>query len=344
MSRYVVPVRPRHATGLVRQVYQQVSRDFGAVVEPFALHSPAPALLAGMWCVCRETLLVGRVPRELKEAVAATVSQVNQCQYCVDAHATMLHASSRHDLAASLTAPGQVNNPAGDDRASQVITWARATRNPGSPILTAAPFMGRDSAEFIGTAVAFHYINRMMTVLGSTSPLPAGVPRGVASRAGGWWYARAVRRPKRPGESLALLPEAELPSELGWAAPSAAVAGAFARFSAVVTEAGKRVLDGSVRSLVRARVQAWNGEDPPLSRAWIDEALAGVAEAFRPAARVALLAALAPHQLDESVIARFRAGEPGDETLVAVLAWSSALVATQIGTWLWRTREWQCEL
>jgi hypothetical protein len=77
--RYVHPVAARAAQGLVGEVYGQVGREFGALVEPFTLHSPSPELLAGAWSACRESLLVGYARREVKEAVAATVSRINRC-------------------------------------------------------------------------------------------------------------------------------------------------------------------------------------------------------------------------------------------------------------------------
>src|SRR3972149_3042849 len=95
--KYIHPVKPGSAQGLVADVYVQVKRDFGRIAEPFLMHSPLPQLLAGAWMVCRETELVGNVPREVKEAVAAAVSQLNQCPYCVDAHTIMLDAAGEHN-------------------------------------------------------------------------------------------------------------------------------------------------------------------------------------------------------------------------------------------------------
>jgi hypothetical protein len=56
--RYVSPVMPGTAAGLVASVYTQAERDFGMVAPPLALHSPAPPLLAAAWVMLRETLLV----------------------------------------------------------------------------------------------------------------------------------------------------------------------------------------------------------------------------------------------------------------------------------------------
>jgi len=76
MIKHIQPVSSASANGLLGQAYPQIKRDFGALVEPFTLHAPAPRLLAGIWMATRETELVGIVRREIKEAVAATVSQL----------------------------------------------------------------------------------------------------------------------------------------------------------------------------------------------------------------------------------------------------------------------------
>jgi len=48
------------------------------------------------------------------------------------------------------------------------------------------------------------------------------------------------------------------------------------------------------------------------------------------AARLALLAALAPHQIDGDAVAAFRAGAPDDAALVAVLAWAAFAAARRV--------------
>jgi hypothetical protein len=66
-AKYVHAVPPAEATGLVAEVYEQLARDF-QIVSPIIVHSPAPRLLAAVWCVLRETLVAGRVSRAHKEA------------------------------------------------------------------------------------------------------------------------------------------------------------------------------------------------------------------------------------------------------------------------------------
>ena len=99
--RYLQPVSPAAATGLVAEVYAQARREFG-LLPPIPLHSPVPRLLAGAWCVLRETLVAGQVARPVKEALAAEISRLNRCPYCIDAHTLMLEAAGERDAAQAL--------------------------------------------------------------------------------------------------------------------------------------------------------------------------------------------------------------------------------------------------
>ena len=121
--KYITPVQPGAAHGLVAAVYNQIKHDFGALVDPFIVHSVSPRLLAAVWAACRESELVGIVPREIKETVAVTVSRTNEVPFCVDAHVVMLHALKAHDVAQSLT-HDRVDRLSGRTRA--VIEWSRA--------------------------------------------------------------------------------------------------------------------------------------------------------------------------------------------------------------------------
>ncbi len=104
----------------------------------------------------------------------------------------------------------------------------------------------------------------------------------------------------------------------------------------MIETAGRNALPADVRALVRKRVAAWNGESPSLSRGWVEEAIAGLDDSSKPAARLALLVALASYQVDESVIEAYRAQHPGDDTLIEAAAWASFIAAQRVGTWLYQ--------
>jgi alkylhydroperoxidase family enzyme len=85
--KYVSPVRPNEARGLVATVYQQMENDYGFLAPPITLHSPSPTVMAASWLMMRETLLAsGRADRVVKESVASAVSEANACPYCVEVH------------------------------------------------------------------------------------------------------------------------------------------------------------------------------------------------------------------------------------------------------------------
>jgi AhpD family alkylhydroperoxidase len=333
--RYIQPVAPNVTQGLVARVYPQIKKEFGALVEPFTLHSPSPELLAGAWSACRESLLVGTVRREVKEAVAATVSRINQCPYCVDAHTIMLNATSAHNAADAIV--HQRDDRIRDPDVRSIVKWAAATRSPGAEVLLSPPFSQKDAPEIMGTAVFFHYVNRMASVLLSDTPLPSNhlLLKGIFKKVAGWFFSKAIHRSKPLGASLELLPGSELPDDLVWAKRSPNIAGAFARFAAVVDTAGRAVIPEDVRDRVVSQVRAWDGKDPGLGRHWVDEAMNGLDEKSKAIGRLVLLTALAPYQVDERVVNAFTTHNIGEDRLISALAWGSFTASRRIGTWLY---------
>ncbi|HEY3231765.1 MAG TPA: carboxymuconolactone decarboxylase family protein [Roseiflexaceae bacterium] len=331
--KYVTPVPCGAATGLTAEVYRHMQADF-LPVPPLTLHSPVPHILAGVWSILRETLRTGQVNRALKEAVAAAVSKTNACPYCVDVHTSMLHATSNHDAADAILR-GDYDH-IHDEQLNAIVQWVLANRTPQANGALPPPFAPSDAPEIIGTAIAFHYINRMVNVFLGETFLP--VPSALKGLAGRLFGATAGRRfvsgSLRQGDSLKFVPQARLPDDLSWAAANPAVAGAFAGFAEVVDAAGDAVLPAAVRVLVRNHVQAWHGEAMGMSRRWVEDAVVEVKEAHRAAARLALLTALASYQVDASVVEGFQARYPEDAQLIAATAWASFTAARRVGTWL----------
>ena len=269
--RYVKPIPYRSATGLVAQTYQQMQSDFFPV-PLLTVHSPAPQIMTGVWSILRESLLAGNVNRTQKEVTAAAVSKTNECPFCVDAHSLMLRAGSDGDLAAIIRR-GDYSRIA-NAQLHALVQWVLANRTANASDALPAPFSAIEGPEIIGTAITFHYINRMVNVfLGDTLlPLPT-ILKNVTEHLLGAAGKRFVRR-LPAGNSLSLIPTAELPPDLSWAAPNPAVAGAFAGFAEVIDAAGEKVLSEPVRALVSKRIRAWNGEPTGISRHWFDEAVA----------------------------------------------------------------------
>jgi hypothetical protein len=177
----------------------------------------------------------------------------------------------------------------------------------------------------------------MVNVFLTEVPLPPGAPRMVLGPVM-WILDRRLRpaagRPYQPGTSLELLPAAPLPGDLSWTSSDPVTEDAFARGCAAVDAAGTRSVPASVRDLVRAELENWRGERHGLSRAWVESAVSGLPTADQAAGRLALLTAFASAQVDRSVVRMFRAGRPGDATLVELTAWASLAAARRVGTWI----------
>jgi AhpD family alkylhydroperoxidase len=332
--KYINTVKPGSAEGLVAEVYAQIKRDFGRVVEPFILHSPLPKLLAAAWMACRETELVGCVPRELKEAVAAAVSNLNQCPYCVDAHTIMLDAAGERKAAEAISSQCYGEIPEG--KMWLMVEWASATYNPKSEVILKPPFSRQEAPEVIGTAVFYHYVNRMVTVLLGSTPLPSNQRwlKGSMKKVAGWMFSDALHRTKTVGDALHFLPKADLPNDLHWAKKAPHIAWAYARFAATIDQVGEYALSSEVRAHVQEEISEWNGKTSELGLAWNEDAISRFDEATQDAARLALLTALAPYRVDKSVVSAFRRHFPGDAKLVGALAWASFTAARKIGAWL----------
>lgn len=333
--RYLHPVPPAAATGLVAEVYSQAKREFG-LLPPVPLHSPIPRLLAGAWCVLRETLLVGQVGRPVKEALAAEISRLNRCPFCIDAHTLMLEAAGEKEAARALAArePGALR----DEGLREVVAWGAAHRSPGAATLSRPPFSAADTSEMIGTAMAFHYINRMAHVFLPDSAYPLSPAfywaKGWVRKLASGRFKALVSARRVPGESLALLEPAELPADTPWARGNPYVAGAFARYAAAVKEAVQDALPETVRERVVERLEVWDGSDPGLGGLGEDE-LGGIPDEERAAGRLALLTAFASYRVDGDVVAAYRARRPTDAQLLGAVSWVSYVSARRIGRWLW---------
>ncbi|GIG56783.1 alkyl hydroperoxide reductase AhpD [Longispora fulva] len=321
--RHVSAVRRGRATGMVAQVYRQMERDFGVLAPPIALHSPAPPTLAAAWTLLREVLIVGgTAPRAAKEAVATAVSLGNACPYCATIHNNALTV---------LGAPG-VESAEGGPELGAFADWVLSAQNPGAAV--APPFPAEQTAELVGVAVLLHYLNRVVNVLLRDVPLPPGVPELALSPVL-WVLGRgmlaASRRTHVPGRALVLLPAAELPTDLAWAAGNESVADAFARACAAIDEAGRRSVPEPVRALVLDNLSGWRGGLRGISRSWVEDLVAVLPEGQRAAGRLTLLVAFASYQVDAGVVRGCREAGADDGALVEMCSWAAMAAARQVG-------------
>ncbi|TPQ17991.1 carboxymuconolactone decarboxylase family protein [Streptomyces sporangiiformans] len=318
--RHTTPPAPQSATGRTAEVYAQLAEDFGIErAATFVVLSSAPELLAPTWALMRESLIAGDGSRTGKELAALGVSAANRCPFCVDAHTMLLHATGDHALAETVARGG---TPA-DEGHARVLAWGKATRAPGAPELTPLPFPREHAPAYIGTALSFHFINRIVSALLTENLLPGNIQRFRAVRSlGGRSLSRTVRRRAVPGASLALLDDPGTGPGPQWATGTP-VGPAYAALRAAAT-AGAGLLDEDDQALVRETLRAWDGSHPSL--AW----LALPDRERRPGARLALLAALAPYRITDEDVAAWRTPAHTDHCLVHLVAYGAFAAVDRI--------------
>ncbi len=294
------------------------------------IHLYDPQLMAGVWSAAREVYVVNQQGRVMREAVAAAISSLNKCPYCVTVH-TSLFASTggniRHlDEPAKLTA-----------EISAAYEWAKKTLEPGAKNLQHPSVAPSDIPQIFGTAVVYHYLNRVISVF--LGEVPVALP-GMKSSLGQkmmrasftFFGNRFANLDPQPGQFIT--PEnKELPHQFSWAASNTHVAKGLAQFAWAAEQAGAEAVPKEVRALVLDHLSNWRGEHPPLSRQWLEDLVAPLNNQQKPAARLALLSARAAWQVDGSLIKDFRKITPGDKVLLQTVAWASFAAARHIAGW-----------
>lgn len=316
--RYTRPVPKKTATGLVAGVYGQIAEEFILVDGPLMSLSPVPDLLAATWALLREAQVVGAAPRVNREVVAAAVSAANRCQFCVDAHTSLIHASGEHRLAEMIWR-GQ---PPQDPEQARLVSWSMATARLGSTEVAALPFPDHLIPEYFGTALVTHFINRMVSALLNESVLPGRLQESSwVRRVAGTVLGRTVRLRPAPGLSVPLLAGFPAGPAPDWAAGSP-VGVAYAALRAAAADGGG-LLKARAWELVLTTVAGCDDRPVTAASGCLDERLATLPESSRPGARLALLAALDPHRITDADVAAWRSTRDDDTSLIQVLAFGA---------------------
>lgn len=335
--RYVDSVPSNEAQGLVKDVYDQVTDDF-FINGTITSHSKVPELMAGMWMCGREIVLIGdKVDYTTKEAMSATLSQVNDCPYCADMLLGLVNGGGEHEVANRILFERE--DDVGHERMREILTWAKAAAGAGPAGAPPPPFADDELPEAIGCLFMFSYVNRFSHVVMDGSPVtaPFGLMsvKGAALRIFGALLRYTTEKRHEPGRALTLLPPASLPEAFAWAAPNARIADALARWAMVVDTQANEAVPSAVRSLVEGSLARWNGERPPISRAWVDaeiEALGGdgLSADERAIARMALVVGKASWQFDDGLAEAVLGTEADQARFIRVLAWASFVAARRV--------------
>lgn len=327
--KFIDSIKPSEATGVVKEVYDQLKSEMGDVVEPISMHALIPDLLTGIWGILRETVLVeDEVERKVKEAVGAAVSSSNECPYCVDAHTIMI-LGLKDKLVADAIVKKDLNLIK-NDKVREIVNWSFNTKNFKSMAVNNPPFPSTHAPEIIGTAVFFHYLNRMVTIfLGSTIlPLNINFLKGIMKSMAAKMFSGVLAQKKEAGKVENSSSEIKA---LYWAQSNARLEHVFSYFFRVVSHLGKKSIPEEVREFMKDQIINWDGGDL-LNTRDLDTIVSVITPRNQPLARMLYLTAFSPHRIQEYHFEEFKLFYNGkDDHILSALSWASWISAVKIG-------------
>ena len=341
-------------------IYKEISQT-GLVPAAFLLHGSDTALLAGFWGLMREAFdSRGRVSRDVREVLAAAVSEAVGCELCVSVHAAFMDgmgfkaAAEYYQAPKSLRCLDRLPEPhQGVLRWYSMIRMERAGNGPSG-----ASFDAEARAELLGTVLAFHYIGGIYPILmedldfidlfmkciGLRRFRKVPAVRDRIYRGAVFWIGHSMAKHRPQGESVALEIlgssdlDLSLPPDLGWCEPNRHIAVAAAGLLAAAERLAERTLEQPARMVIRSFVEKeWDAASDPAETDvdWVETALEKAdlrSEVERLTSRLGLMTALSPWQLREErgqeLLGEFLARRPKsraespDAALLGLLAWS----------------------
>ena len=331
--RYVTAVPVRKAVGLVRRVFEMIAEDF-FVNGSLSSHSRVPELFAGSWLGGREAVLVtDRLDRTTKEAMGATLSYINDCPYCADMLVSLVHGSGNHDAAKSILK--EMEDSVSDPTLRERLLWVRQVATEGPDSIDKSPFTSEQLPEAIATIFTLSYVNRFSHVVMDGSPVGTTL-KNTALRLFGYELRETTEREIVPGRSLDLLPAAPVPDDMDWARPNPRIADAMARWAAAVDRESAQAISPAVRKLVQKRLSAWNGEQMPLSRSWVESELDGLQGEDYHVAKLILIVCKASYQFDDSLLEGIFGDAPDEKRLIRILSFAAMSAARRLADYYGR--------
>jgi uncharacterized peroxidase-related enzyme len=99
MTRFPLVAEDAVTDPIVAEAYAEIRRELGFGIVPNLFKSMAnnPAILRANWDKFRATVLVGNLPRTLKEMVGVLISQANGSEYALRVHLHGLSAMGMSD-------------------------------------------------------------------------------------------------------------------------------------------------------------------------------------------------------------------------------------------------------
>jgi len=335
LIKHIKYIKKNQAKGHLKRLYKHMELNFGKLAEPFVIHSIDEELTAGIWAVFYETILVdGEVKRSLKEAIATSVSEINKCNYCVDAHTIMIFGTEKILLEIITTI--KEGKTIATTQEEKLVFWALQNLKFDSSIILNPPFTKDKAPEIIGTAVLFHYINRMVNLFAGNTPLPTTKMRGALIRiASGFIFAKAIKKKKIKGESLLFIDEGINGDSFTWAGQKPVIQKAFQYFKYQTEHKIDQILSPALISLLKSQATQLNLIKSGFGNEKLEIFLKTVKPAERQIAEFCFLTMFESHKVYEKhfqgLKQRFK-----DAEILRVAAFVSMLIADRIGQELYK--------
>ncbi len=336
LIKHIKHIKENKAQGKLKQLYKHIELNFGKLAEPFVLHSLNIELTAGVWAMLYETVMVEvKVKRSLKEAIAISISEINKCNYCVDAHSIMVFGTEKDLLNSIMEIRNGKTEPI--TREDKIILWALKNLDFDSPIILNPPFSKEEMPEIIGTAVLFHYLNRMVSLFAGETPLPTTKTKSLIIKlASNFIFAKAIRKKKTKGESLMFIDDNNNHKGFEWANSTPEIMKAFQYFKYQTENEIEQILSPELISSLKKQATNLHFLKPSFGNEKTENFLKTVKPSEKQIAEFCFLTMFEPHKVYGKHFQTLKQ-KLKDEEILKIAAFVSMLIAESIGEFLFRS-------
>ena len=337
--KHIKYVDKTEATGKLKEIYNHIKLNFGLLAEPFILHSLNEELTAGVWATLYETVLIeNNVKRSIKETIATCISEVNKCNYCVDAHSIMILGTEnklQHNI--QFVKDGKSELKTKEDK---FILWALNNLNLGNEIILTPPFNKSEIPEIIGTAVLFHYINRMVNIFAIDTPLPTLKFKNLVKYlASNFIFKKAIKKTKVKGDSLRFIGVSKNYGSFEWANGIPEIQNAFRHFKYHTEINIEKVLSSELIAELIKQGSNLNLLRPTFGNKYLSDFLERIKSSEKQIAEFCFLTMFGTYKIQEKQINALKQTLT-DKEILKIAAYVSLLISENIGNKLYANCEY----
>lgn len=330
--KYIKKIPPKQATGELKKIYDMIGKSWsGPMPGPWLMLASTPELLNVIWINAALNMFSGSLKHDEWNVIAASISKMNRCPYCLEAHGMLIDAYASNDTAKYIEM-GRIDRIE-DPYFKSLAEWSFSTTTK-APIISNPPFNIDKAPEAIMTVLSFHLINRMVNIFLYESGMPVpelfGLKKLMASLAKPMMRKMIDSMVFDEKELLSLAPMSTLPADMPWAKTNRRVAEAVTRQATAFERVGNETVPKPVRDLLNHQLEFWDGNNVSASQEWINDTLSKLDDGLKPIGKLVLLTAFASYKVDKQIVEDVQIVLPGDSNLVKTVAYASFATARKI--------------